>query len=304
MKKSTLGLLFLFLIVGVHVMAQKSTKKEPRGLYTYGFGGIEDMEVSEAVEMLDRLGYAGIGEGARKQIHKDRLDEYNNWSEKKGEDFNVYSAYMAHRFGEFGFSDKDHRAAIDRLEGTGGHLWVWVRDNKPDGTVTPEKVEAFIRGILDYAITKNVKVVLYPHYNTWFPTTKDAMKLVNKIDHPSFGVAINLCHELMSFKGDDLKETFKLAKGKLFDVIISGSLIELDTTSVSTKNASTIKSLDESIYDLKPYVKLIRKSGFEGPVGFINFRMKNPEDYLKRSIERWNELCMEVGLYESKNKYK
>lgn len=57
-----------------------------------------------------------------------------------------------------------------------------------------------------------MKVVLYPHYNTWFPTTEDAMKLVNKIDHPSFGVAINLCHELMSFKGDDLKETFKLAK--------------------------------------------------------------------------------------------
>ena len=298
-NKSTFGFLFLFLFFGIHAIAQESNKKEPRGLYTYGFGGIENMEVSEAVEMLGRLGYAGIGEGARKEIHKERLDEYHKWSEKKGDDFNVYSAYMAHRFGEFGFSDKDHRAAIDKLEGTDGNLWVWVRDNKPDGTVTPEKVEAFIQGILDYAITKNVKVVLYPHYNTWFPTTKDAMKLVNKIDHPSFGVAINLCHELMSGKGSELKKTFKLAKGKLFAVIISGSLIELDTTSVSSMNASTINSLDESIYDLKPYMKLIKKSGFNGPVGFINFKLSNPEDYLKRSIDRWNELCMEVGLYKS-----
>ncbi|MFT7033118.1 MAG: sugar phosphate isomerase/epimerase [Cyclobacteriaceae bacterium] len=298
-NKSTFGLLFLFLFFGIQVVAQKSPNKKPRELYTYGFGGIEDMDVSDAVEMLDRLGYAGIGEGARKQIHKDRLDEYNKWSEKKGDDFNVYSAYMAHRFGEFDFSDKDHRAAIDRLEGTDGHLWLWVRDNKPDGTVTPEKVEAFIQGILDYAITKNVKVVLYPHYNTWFPTTADAIKLVNKIDHPNFGVAINLCHELMSFKGDELKETFKLAKGKLFDVVISGALVELDTTSVSSMNASTIHSLDKSAYDLRPYMKLIKKSSYDGPVGFINFRLENPEDYLKRSIDRWNELCMEVGLYKS-----
>jgi hypothetical protein len=90
-----------------------------------------------------------------------------------------------------------------------------------------------------------------------------------------------------------------LAKGKLFDVVISGALVELDTTSVSSMNASTIHSLDKSAYDLRPYMKLIKKSSYDGPVGFINFRLENPEDYLKRSIDRWNELCMEVGLYKS-----
>ena len=160
-------------------------------------------------------------------------------------------------------------------------------------------VEDFITGIFEYAVSKGVRVILYPHYNTWYPTADDALPLVEKIDHPSFGIAINLCHELMSDKGDELEQTFENAKHRLSAVIISGSLIELDRTSVGTMNASTIRSLDDSVYDLRPYMRLIRDSGFEGPVGFINFKIPGaPEDYLERSMTRWRELCFEVGLFE------
>ncbi len=283
--------------MGSAVIAQ--IQKEPRDLYVYTFGGIEDMEVDDAVEMVERLGYAGVASGARGEVLLARTDEYLEWSKRKGRDFEVFSTYMAHRFSEFGLSDADHRTAIDRLEGTDGHLWVWVRDVKQDGSITDEKVEDFIRGILDYAISKHVKVVLYPHYNTWFPTTEAALVLVNKIDNPSLGVAINLCHELMSDKGDELGETFNKAKGRLFTVVISGALVELDRTSVRTMNASVIHSLDDSPYDLRPYMRLIKESGFEGPVGFINFRLSDPEDYLARTITRWNELCQEVGLFQN-----
>lgn len=37
---------------------------------------------------------------------------------------------------------------------------------------------------------------------------------------------------------------------------------------------------------------------FEGPIGFINFKLPKPTDYLERTIKRWKELCQEVGLYE------
>ena len=299
-NKNTFGLLFLFLIFGVHALAQNSSQNEPRDLYVYSFGGIEDMEVDDAVEMLDRLGYAGIAANGRSENDRNRLTQYHEWSKQKGDDFFVNAAFMAHRFDKYGFSDEDHKKAIDVMAGKDGYIWVWVRDVKNDGSITDEKVETFVRGILEYAVSKDVKVVLYPHYNTWFPTTLDVLKLAEKIDHPSLGVAINLCHELMSDKGEDLKKTFKKAKDRLFTVVISGSLVELDRTSVSTMNESTIMSLDESIYDLRPYMKLIKKSGFNGPVGFINFRLPDPEDYLKRTMSRWRELCMEVGLYESK----
>ncbi len=294
-------LLCLFVGACATFATTTNSQKEPRALYTYYFGGIENMEVAPAVDMLQRLGYAGIGVGARSEDERNRLSEYYQWSDKKGDSFNVVSAMMAHRFSQFGLSDADHRAAIDRMEGKDGTLWVWVRDDKPDGTVTDEKVETFIRGILGYAVSKGVKVILYPHYNTYFPTTEDALVLVEKINHPSLGVAINLSHEQMSDKGDvaALTQTFEKAKGRISTVVISGSLIELDRTSVGSMNDSTIRSLDDSPYDLRPFMRLIKTSGYQGPVGFINFRLKEPEDYLKRTIKRWHELCEEVGLYKT-----
>ena len=116
-------------------------------------------------------------------------------------------------------------------------------------------------------------MILYPHYNTYYPTTDDALVLVEKIDHPSFGVAINLCHELMSEKGAVLAQTFANAQDRIAAVILSGALLELDRTSPASLNNSTILSLDESEIDLRPFVQLIADSGFEGPVGVINFQM-------------------------------
>jgi sugar phosphate isomerase/epimerase len=281
-------------------MTQPKAMNEPRSLYVYSFGGIEQMEVAAAVEMLGELGYAGIAAESRGEVALARLSEYCEWSEQKGDDFEIVSAFMAHRFDRYGLSDAGHRAAIDRIAGTGGHLWVWVRDVLQDGSITDATVEAFIRGILEYAVSKSVKVVLYPHYNTYFPTTKDALPLVEKINHPSLGIAINLCHELMSDKGEVLEQTFEEAKDRIFAIIVSGSKVELDRTSVRTMNRSTIKSLDDSPYDLRPYLRLIKTSGFEGPIGFINFKQATaPQDYLEKTMIRWRELCEEVGLHKT-----
>ena len=300
--RSFLVLIALCAFLGAGTLLHGKDKSEPRALYTYSFGGIESMEVDDAVEMLDRLGYAGIAVEARTEAALARLDQYYEWSERKGEDFEVVAAFMAHRFDRFGLSDAAHKAAIDRLAGKGGTIWVWVRDTEQDGSITDAVVEKFITGIFEYAVSKDVKVVLYPHYNTYYPTAEDALPLVEKIDHPSFGIAITLCHELMSDKGEDLKKTFARAKDRISTVIISGSLITLDRTSVRTMNESTIKSLDDSVYDLRPYMRLIKTSGFEGPVGFINFKIPgSPEAYLKRTMTRWRELCLEVGLFELEN---
>lgn len=297
-----LKLTVLLAFIGVGAVLHAKSKNEPRSLYTYSFGGLEDMEVADAVTMLDRLGYGGIAAEARGEESLERLDQYYQLSQGRGDNFTFVAAYMAHRFGRYGFSDDAHKAAIDRLEGKDGTIWVWVRDDIQDGSITDEKVEAFITGIFEYALSKGVKVILYPHYNTYYPTVEDALPLVEKINHPDFGIAVNLCHEMMSDKGDTatLTHTFETAKPRIAAVILSGSLIELDRTDVSSMNYSTILSLDESIYDLRPFVRLIKDSGFEGPIGFINFRLPEPEDYLERSITRWNELCREVGLYESK----
>ena len=298
-KKIILGLLLVSAIVGAGLARRANAADEPRALYTYSFGDLEKKEVGEIVSLLDALGYSGIAVEARGEEALARLDQYYEEKDRLGDDFEIVSAFMAHRFDKYGFSDEGHRAAIDRLEGKNGTIWVWVRDAKPDGTVTDEKVEGFITGIFEYALSKGVKVVLYPHYNTYYPTVEDALPLVKKIDHPSFTIAINLCHELMSDKGDRLPQTFEMAKGRIGAIILSGALVDLDRSSVRSMNESTILSLDESVYDLRPYLRLIKESDYAGEIGFINFNLPGgPENYLKRTMTRWEELCQEVGLYE------
>lgn len=283
------------ILAGVGLGSVATAKSDARSLYTYSFGGLENMAPTEVVTLLTHLGYGGLAVEARGEESLKRLNAFHELSAET--DLEIVAGFMAHRFDKYGFSDGDHRAAIDRLAPHGGTLWVWVRDVEQDGSITDEKVESFIRGILEYAESKGVKIVLYPHYNTYYPTTLEALPLVEKIDSPSLSIGINLCHELMSDQGHRLAETFAAAQHRLGAVILSGSLIELDRTSVRSMNDSTILSLDESEYNLRPFMRLIKESGFEGPVGFINFNPETePKDYLSRSMKEWRRLCAEVGL--------
>ena len=130
-----LKLAALLVLIGIGDVLHAQAENEPRSLYTYSFGGIEAMEVGDAVEMLDDLGYAGIAVEARGEKSLNRMSEFYKWSEQKGDDFEVVSAFMAHRFGKYGFSDAGHKAAINLLAGKDGTIWVWVRDDLKDGSI-------------------------------------------------------------------------------------------------------------------------------------------------------------------------
>ncbi|MBK1879011.1 sugar phosphate isomerase/epimerase family protein [Pelagicoccus mobilis] len=297
-KKTYLGLLALVAVVAVAWTIQARSEKTPRSLYVFEFGGLEHLEAEGSAELVSGLGYSGIAVHARGDAGRERLDTYHEWSRRSEGDFKVEAAFMSHRFDRVGLSDTELKAAIDRMEGNGGRVWVWLRDAKPDGRFTAKVLEDFIVGIADYAQTKGVEVVIYPHYDTFFDTTDDALDFLEKVDHPSLSTAINLCHELIADKGDVLEQTFERAKGRISAIMISGALTEVDRSSAKGKSGSTILSLDESVYDLRPYMRLIKESGFEGPIAFINFNLQNPADHLERSMIRWKELCEEIGLYE------
>lgn len=304
--KNIFGLILLSAFIGACSVSKPEVKHEPRPLYVFSFGGLEKMPVVEVVEMLDSLDYAGVTADARDGDDRQRLSQYYDGSEQKGDDFEVVYAFIAHRFDKYGFSATDHKAAIDMMEGKNGHLWGWFRDVAKDGSVTDEKVETLIREIVDYAASKGVKFVLYSHVTSWFPDAESALALVEKINHPSFGLIINLSHEIRAGKGspEALAQTFEKAKDRIFDLTITGALLELDRTSSKTLGESTVRSLDKSEYDLRPYMRLIKKSGFEGPICFVNFKLERrspPKDYLAKTMNRWKELCEEVGLYEIKN---
>jgi sugar phosphate isomerase/epimerase len=82
-----------------------------------------------------------------------------------------------------GLPGSDRTFQIDRIAGKEGDLWVYFRDD--DGNVTDAQLESLVRGVLSYAVSKGVRVALYPHYNNIIPTAEDAIAFVDMIDHPS-----------------------------------------------------------------------------------------------------------------------
>jgi hypothetical protein len=71
-----LKLAALLVLIGIGDVLHAQAENEPRSLYTYSFGGIEAMEVGDAVEMLDDLGYAGIAVEARGEKSLNRMSEF------------------------------------------------------------------------------------------------------------------------------------------------------------------------------------------------------------------------------------
>ena len=117
-KLSILIAIAALFVTGCSTPDQTESSNEPRALYTYSFGGLEDLKVADSVALLERLGYAGVAAEGRGEESLERLEQYLDLSEQQGDDFLMPAAYMAHRFSQFGFDDSAQRAAIDRLEGT------------------------------------------------------------------------------------------------------------------------------------------------------------------------------------------
>jgi sugar phosphate isomerase/epimerase len=277
--------------VGV-AMAQES-----RRLIPYSFGGLETKPVSRVVTLLkNELGYAGI---AAKGYEMNRLKKYLNQV-----DFEVGAVFISHKFKAFGFDDSYQRAVIDLLAERQGYgtVWFWFEDNLDDGSVTKPKVKAFVKRIFRHAKKRNIRMVLYPHYGTIFETVDDTLPIVKQVNHPLFGTSISLNHERLAGKSnEDIQQAFVDANGHIFAVILSGQVNEIDYNNVVK---SMNNPLDESEYDLQPFMGYIRNSTYAGPVYFINFQITDPppELYLNSSMTKWDELCSQVGLFEPEQK--
>ncbi|MEJ6603519.1 MAG: hypothetical protein QNL51_13235 [Opitutaceae bacterium] len=56
----SLSAFILILLVGAPSAKLSGAEQTVRSIYTYSFGGLENMEPRAAVELLDGLGYAGL----------------------------------------------------------------------------------------------------------------------------------------------------------------------------------------------------------------------------------------------------
>ena len=224
-----------------------------------------------AAAALKEMGYAGMN-----QAHKggDRLQAQIDAYQKEGlEVLSVYLNVRDQPIKEEVVKPLANRNALIELT---------------TGKITPELVKA-VRETAAMAEKLKIKVVLYPHHGNGVATMPQAMDLIAKVDHPNLGVMFNVCHYLKNEKLEDMEAAIEKAGDRLWAVSINGA-------EVGGNNwGQLIKPLDEGDFPLDRLLKVLKKVGFDGPIGLQCYAVKGDKrENLKRSMAAWKKALSEL----------
>ena len=262
-----------------------------RTLNVYDFGGLEKLTVEQNVRLLRRLGYAGVC--VSNVWDSVRLEKFLQKSSR----LPVRSILFSHKFERDGFTmHAKERKAMNLMRRYNGGGTVWLIFQTINTKAKLSDVLALTKEFIDYAKPRNIRVVLYPHAGTFFPTVQAVWPVLHDYyaNDTMVGTSINLVHERAGRRGAFLNETFVKARNKTMAVILSGNKQVLDYSNLV---GSLSRPLDQSEYNLRPFLRYMRDSGYTGDVFFINFKIPNPlRAYLQSSMEEWIKLANELNL--------
>ena len=235
----------------------------------------------EQVEMVSRLGYAGIGCTAGKE-----LAEMAEELDKNG--LRLFTVYLGVNIDpdqpKYGPELKE---TIEVLKGRNGMLWLFVlsKKHKPSSPAGDERAVEILREVAEMAAEANVRVALYPHTGFWVERVEDAVRVAKKVDCKNLGVTFNLCHWLMVDDEKNAGSLIKSAMPHLFVVTINGA----DSGGRDWK--TLIQTLDRGTFDMRGFLKTLTNSGYTGPIGFQGYGIGgDAHDNLKRTMDAWLEL--------------
>jgi sugar phosphate isomerase/epimerase len=259
------------------VLAAEPAPRQAAGLsnpffvFDNGLDGIQNPP-----KVLKELGYAGMGASGLKISGPVR--------QYQAEGLRVVSTYVGCQIGAPLALDSQWKPALRQLKGTGVILWLTVTGGKPGQD--DAKAAAIVRQIADLAAESDLRVALYPHTGFYVATTADALRLVKKVDRKNVGVSINLCHELMTDRGEFLDATIQEAMPWLFLVSINGA----DPKQPGYGWDHLIQPLGRGSFDVYALLKKLTAAGYRGPIGLQCYAVKgDPVENLKQSIKAWNE---------------
>jgi len=172
---------------------------------------------------------------------------------------------------------------IEDFKTLDGVFWLTVQKQgiKDDGDVVPA-----IRKLAETAREGGVKIALYPHAGFYVATARDAYRVAGKVDRPTVGVTINLCHELMAGNADELPKIVDEVADRLFVVTVNGA----DRPPKGKRYGwdRLIQPLGKGDFDVYGFLRHVRAAGFRGPIGLQCFGIKgDPLVHLNQSIAAW-----------------
>lgn len=226
---------------------------------------------------LKELGYQGIG------YNYTTPAELSTWLKAfNAEGLKIYSLYVHTFIDKATQYDPGLKQAIRMLEGTDTRIWITLRETAKPGDHDAQAVK-LVQEVADLAAASGLKVALYGHAGFYVAHADDAVRVVRKVNRPNVGATLNLCHEFMTKRGDQLEATLTNAAPFLTLVTING---------VDVKSGTHIMRLDQGDFDVGSWVAKLWAVGYRGPVGLQCYGVKGDvTENLKGNIASWRRLC-------------
>ncbi len=187
--------------------------------------------------------------------------------------------------------DETARRILDVLDRHDVHaqLWTTMGDPAPqsaDQTVKVKAAAAVLRPIAEAAAQVNCSVALYNH-GGWFGEPENQVAIIKELNQPNVGIVYNLHHGHEHI--DRFAEIFRVMQPHLVAVNLNGMVREGDKTG---KKILTLGQGDQEL----AMMKVIRSSGWRGPIGIIDHRPEtDSEATLRENLAGLKRLREQLG---------
>lgn len=303
LNKIRLGLGFialLFVIVGTFKNVSGETKKEIKSadiknlFFVYDFT-LEKMPVKNRVQFLDSVGYSGLTFPVNTPKDLEKLKEYQKMVQSQTNSRLKIPAVFFSFNPETKKATENWKKLADQLAGTKTDIWVIVGKGKTE-TFEREEVLQFFKDIADYCVPLKLKVVIYPHYNTYIESAKETIPYIKEAKRKNLFSSFHLCHELRAGNGARMNEAIAEVAPYIRLASISGADTEMKYDGAPGYWDDAIKPLYKGDYDTSLFLKYLVQNGYKGPIALHTFGLKEPiNEHFSKSLETWRKMCVKVS---------
>ena len=297
LKVLTISILNLLLAINAIGQDQLINKRTPE-LSAYNFGSLGKLAPLDQLAILKKTGYKGIILNSQTKSDTVNLDIFLA-ALKKEKHFKIHAVMVRYDFTDPVQKREGWKIIVDKIANKGIELWVIFGKKAVD--ITDNFIETKLKEVVEYAKARKVKVILYPHSNCYIASAEEALPFVQKINDTNLQLAVHLCHEVRAGNGSRINAVFEHVKDYIGAVTLAGTDSVADFSKPKLMDTSTIKPIGQGNFNMANFIKPLRKSGYKGMVGFINFKIEDePKTYLKSSMMEWRELNNELKNYTTR----
>lgn len=196
---------------------------------------------------------------------------------------------------------------IRALKGTNTVFWLTVNGNRAKEEETDAKAAEILRRLGDAAAEAGVTISVYPHTGNYVATTREGIRLVQKVNHKAVGLTLNLCHELMNDQGPELDKILEEAAPYLMVVTVNGA----DKKEKGQRMGwdRLIQPLGKGSFDVYAFLRKVKAIGFRGPIGLQCYNLPgamggkagDPMGHLTESARAWKDYSARLAAEEAQH---